>query len=117
VRKGDTEEVQLGEEEVMTAIEVRTVVRVAREPLWRGVLALLAGKWVLAVLGGEVAHAGERFGLGVVREIELAASYQAYNWRGAAAITMVVAASWLGFWLALHFTNAELRDSAKQAKR
>ena len=43
----------------MTTVEVRAVVRVVREPLWRGVLAALVGDWVLAVFGGEVARAGE----------------------------------------------------------
>jgi hypothetical protein len=91
----------------MSRIEVRTVVRVVQEPLWRVVLALLASNWILAALGGEVAHAGERFGVGVVREIEVGASYQAYNWHGAAAISLVVAASWLGAWIALSSTNAK----------
>jgi hypothetical protein len=100
----------------MTVIELRTVVRVVREPLWRGLLAALAGDWVLAVLGGEVARAGERFGVGVLREIEHAASLQAYDWRGAAAVIAVVAASWLGCWLALYSTNAGL-DSRANNKR
>jgi hypothetical protein len=101
----------------MTTIEVRTVVHVVSEPLWRGAVMLLAGKWVLAVLGGEVARAGERFGLSVLREIERTASLQAYDWRGAGAIAAVTVASGLGSWIAVHCVKTGLIGGASSTSR
>jgi hypothetical protein len=90
----------------MSAIEVRTVVYVVREPLWRYVLAVLAGDWVLAAFSSDVAHAGERFGI-VLREIQLASLRHGYDWNGTTAIVLVIAASCLGAWVALHSMSAQ----------
>jgi len=95
----------------MTESEARTVVRIAREPLWRGIVVLVVGRCVLALVG-PVVPVCEGIGLSVVHEMELAASLQPYDWRGAATIAVVVAASWLGSWIALHSTNAEFLSRA-----
>jgi len=91
----------------MTESEVRTVVRIAREPLWRSIAVLVVGRCVLALVG-PVVPVCEGIGLSVVREMELAASLQPYDWRGAAVVLVMIAASWLGSWIALHSAKAEL---------
>jgi hypothetical protein len=85
-------------------------------PFFRAVAVFVAGQFVIAAFAAGALHACEAVALNVGGEVAAAVSRQSDDWRWAAVVALMAAASWLSYVAAARSARVRLRTDqiAKQ---